>query len=267
MAEYSLKGYVEVKDRIKAFLESEPHKGWYYLTEIVDNARPKGVVNGDGLNDSPLGYVQFKATVYDNNDTPRSTGFAQEIEGLGMVNKTSYLENCETSAIGRALGMLGFGIDKSIATKEEIERAKSAKQPMYEVYENIMITEDDAKKIVSTSIKQLIATLGARKEDFTALYSTKTMGGKASDASLEQLTNLEKALRTANNEDSEWHSIYGKNSRVKDPVPVNQQIVYKSSKVRFALKAYEMATDDDIKLDIVKYYQDGGYDISELIKQ
>lgn len=39
---------------------------------------------------------------------PFSTGFAQERVGVGMVNKTSALENCETSAIGRALANGGF---------------------------------------------------------------------------------------------------------------------------------------------------------------
>jgi hypothetical protein len=263
--DFKLIGYVEVKDRIKAFLESENHQGWYFLTEIIDNARPKGVVNDDGLNDSQLGYIQMKAIVYDKENNPRSTGYAQEVEGIGMVNKTSYLENCETSAIGRALGMLGFGIEKSIASKEEIDRAKSSEQPMFEVYEQMAITEEEAKGLIGTSIKELIAKLGARKEDLANLYDAKTMGGKASNASITQLMNLEKELRTANNETSEWHSIYAQNSRVKDPVPLNQEIVYTSSKIRYALKAYEMAQDDDTRLDIIKYYQDGGYDISKLV--
>ena len=39
------------------------------------------------------------------------------------INKTSYVENCETSAVGRALAMLGIGIDTSIASANEVEDA------------------------------------------------------------------------------------------------------------------------------------------------
>ena len=38
---------------------------------------------------------------------------------LAMPRKLSYLENCETSAVGRALGMLGYGIDGAICSAEE----------------------------------------------------------------------------------------------------------------------------------------------------
>lgn len=51
------------------------------------------------------------------------TGHAQEKESSSYINKTSYIENCETSAIGRALGMAGFGIDTSVASYEEVANA------------------------------------------------------------------------------------------------------------------------------------------------
>lgn len=51
------------------------------------------------------------------------TGTAYEKEGSTFINKTSYIENCETSAVGRALGMAGFGIDTSIASAEEVQNA------------------------------------------------------------------------------------------------------------------------------------------------
>ena len=43
--------------------------------------------------------------------------------GSSQINKTSALENCETSAVGRALGMLGIGIDGSIASADEVKNA------------------------------------------------------------------------------------------------------------------------------------------------
>jgi len=51
------------------------------------------------------------------------TGTAYEKENSTFINKTSYIENCETSAVGRALGMAGFGIDTSVASAEEVINA------------------------------------------------------------------------------------------------------------------------------------------------
>ena len=51
------------------------------------------------------------------------TGLAYELVGSSQINKTSALENCETSAVGRALGMLGIGIDGSFASADEVNNA------------------------------------------------------------------------------------------------------------------------------------------------
>ena len=56
------------------------------------------------------------------------TGYAYEMIGSSQINKTSALENCETSAVGRALGMLGIGIDGSIASAEEVQNAVHQQQ-------------------------------------------------------------------------------------------------------------------------------------------
>ena len=65
----------------------------------------------------------FKAIVNDNEGKNLAIGTAYEKEGTSFINKTSYIENCETSAVGRALGMAGFGIDTSIASAEEVANA------------------------------------------------------------------------------------------------------------------------------------------------
>ena len=54
---------------------------------------------------------------------------AYEKEGSTFINKTSYIENCETSAWGRALGNLGIGIDTSIASAEEVQNAVLNQSP------------------------------------------------------------------------------------------------------------------------------------------
>ena len=52
--------------------------------------------------------VVIKATISNNNGNQIGSGMAEEIRGDGHVNKTSALENAETSAIGRALSSLGL---------------------------------------------------------------------------------------------------------------------------------------------------------------
>ena len=100
------KSYVMVNERIKAFREN--FEGWSLTSEIIS------------LED---GIVTMRASVIDENGVLRATGHAQEKETSSFINKTSYIENCETSAWGRALGNLGIGIDESIATYEEVGNA------------------------------------------------------------------------------------------------------------------------------------------------
>ena len=66
----------------------------------------------------------MKATVKDENDVTKATGYAYEKESSSFINKTSFIENCETSAWGRALGNLGIGIDASIASADEVQNAQ-----------------------------------------------------------------------------------------------------------------------------------------------
>ena len=100
------KEYVEVNERVKYFISE--YKGWSIETELLSNAG---------------GVCVFKATIKDDTGRPMATGHAYEKESSSFINKTSYIENCETSAVGRALGFLGIGIDTSIASSEEVANA------------------------------------------------------------------------------------------------------------------------------------------------
>ena len=99
------KDYIEVNQRILAFWELYPNGR--ITTELLAD---------DGKR------CTFKASVYDG-DNLLATGHSFEFQGAGMVNKTSYVENCETSAVGRALGMLGIGVTESIASADEVQAA------------------------------------------------------------------------------------------------------------------------------------------------
>ena len=71
------------------------------------------------------GIYIVKATVIPDITQPECffTGHAKEDESKGQVNGTSALENCETSAIGRALGNAGYGSAESIARANEVMNA------------------------------------------------------------------------------------------------------------------------------------------------
>lgn len=106
------KDYAEVNQRIKAFRMVYPNGS--ITTEIVSLV--------DGI-------VTMKTTIKDNEGNVLSTGYAYEKENSTFINKTSFIENCETSAVGRALGMCGFGIDTSVASAEEVQNAIENQKP------------------------------------------------------------------------------------------------------------------------------------------
>ena len=83
---------------------------------------PQGSIETEMLSNEN-GTCVFKATVKDSEGNILGEGTAYEKEGSSFINKTSYIENCETSSVGRALGMAGFGIDTSIASFEEVANA------------------------------------------------------------------------------------------------------------------------------------------------
>ena len=111
------KNYAEVNQRIKAFRMVYPTGT--IETKLVSNE------NGVCIFKAVVGYLDEN-----QNMIILGTGNAYEKEGSSFINKTSYIENCETSAVGRALGMAGFGIDVSIASAEEVQNAMQQQDEM-----------------------------------------------------------------------------------------------------------------------------------------
>ena len=66
-----------------------------------------------------------KAEIKDSTGRLIASGIAEEFKGSSYINKTSYVENCETSAWGRALGNFGIGLDTSVASANEVLNAVS----------------------------------------------------------------------------------------------------------------------------------------------
>ena len=117
------KQYVEVNERIKFFRQEEQYKNWSLITEftVLDSEQ-----------------CVCKASIADPEHRIISVGHAHEVQGSSNINKTSYVENCETSAIGRALAMLGIGIDTSIASANEVSDAIAKQEEDSAPVENIM---------------------------------------------------------------------------------------------------------------------------------
>jgi hypothetical protein len=150
------KNYAEVNQRIKAF-------------RMV---HPNGAITTDIIN-LENGVVTMKATVYDDELRVIGTGTAQEKETSSFINKTSFIENCETSAVGRALGMCGFGIDTSIASYEEVA--------------NAIENQNKEEKPSKMHIEALIATANRKGVPVEKLYK-KYGVKKIEDISMAQYT-------------------------------------------------------------------------------
>lgn len=136
------KNYVEVNERIKAFWELFP-----------DGRIETNICSAEN------GVCIIKAVVYENrNDAyPRSSGIAYEKEGSTFINQTSYIENCETSAVGRALGNAGIGIDTSVASADEVQNA-------------ILQQDEDKKisKVQESALYELIKNNGVENDHVIA---------------------------------------------------------------------------------------------------
>ena len=101
------KVYLTVARRIKDFRDSERYEGWSITT--------KRKVTTCSL-------VEVRAVIKDESDRVIATGMAEEDRAFGKINKTSALENAETSAVGRALAFLGLG-GSEIASADEVSNA------------------------------------------------------------------------------------------------------------------------------------------------
>lgn len=148
------KEYAEVNQRVKAFRMVCPDGR--IETEMISNEN---------------GICVFKASVIDEAERVLATGTAYEKENSTFINKTSYIENCETSAVGRALGFAGFGIDVAIRSAEEEANA--------EIQQEELKAEDIAnQKIPEVKVKALEARCksdGVAVEKLLELYKVKTL--------------------------------------------------------------------------------------------
>ncbi|MEI3530646.1 MAG: hypothetical protein V8Q75_06295 [Bacilli bacterium] len=141
------KKYAEVNQRIKAFR-------MVYPTGTIETTLVSDI---DGT-------CTFRADIYDG-DKLLATGTARENSKSSFINQTNYIENCETSAVGRALGMCGFGVDASLSSAEEVQNAIVKQEKM----ENGPMTEEQAFIIADLTPEQKETLRNFYKKDVMKL--------------------------------------------------------------------------------------------------
>jgi hypothetical protein len=128
------KEYITVNERLKHFRTEPTFKGWQISEQLVHIDEKEGI---------------FKVTISDTKGVEMASAHSQEYRDSSYINKTSFVENGFTSALGRALGYLGIGIDTSIASANEVQNA-------------VKNQDNDNKKWLTDA--QFNATLKAKKE-------------------------------------------------------------------------------------------------------
>ena len=149
------KEYVPVTERVKEFHRIYPD--YKLLTDIVHFDENS---------------VIMVAKIYDQDGKLIANGHAQEDRNASNINKTSYVENCETSAVGRAIGMLGIGIDASMASADEVANAVDRQEAL----------KQKVNKNCISSLKMLAEEKGS---DFSSILSYYDLD-KVEDMTMEQ---------------------------------------------------------------------------------
>lgn len=149
------KQYKTVVERVNEFRNDDNWKSCSIETEIIKFEDPDCII---------------KATIRNSNGFVFAVGHAHEVRGSTNINKTSHVENCETSAIGRALAALGFAgteyasgdeVGTAVinqAVKEATDKLKSLVQALLQHSDSVMAIK------VGIASKELS---GAAEEWFT----------------------------------------------------------------------------------------------------
>ncbi len=140
MKTINIKGndYITVNERLKHFRTHEMFTNWAVIEEIVKIDDKEGI---------------FKVELLNDHGNIMAIAHSQEYRDSSYINKTSFLENGFTSALGRALGYLGIGIDTSIASADEVTNAVN-NQPQKEEDNRSWLTETQLNKTLSGTKQQ-----------------------------------------------------------------------------------------------------------------
>ena len=162
------KEYAEVHTRVNYFRSSEKYRDWGEDCEVVSQS------------DSS---ILMKATIYNPEGRVVSSGHAYEEKDGSRINQRNHVENCETSAVGRALGFLGIGSDGSIASYEEVTNAidNQKKDEVKETHIVLDIGDDNYSKVLkyidtqkdNKSFEDIIETLQTKYKTINKKVKTE----------------------------------------------------------------------------------------------
>lgn len=130
---FNLDDYETVEERLIKFWKDHPDGQIH--TKLVSSTSSQYIV---------------EASIYRTEADPRpwTTGLAEEtVQGRG-VNATSALENCETSAIGRALANAGYATKGKRASREEMSKVAATQQVKAKVEEVKAKMADTSKEYI-----------------------------------------------------------------------------------------------------------------------
>lgn len=164
------KQYLTVAERVNSFREKNPN--WGIETEIVSN-------------DAEI--IIMKAVIKDESGRVVGTGYAEEQRNSSHINKTSALENGETSAIGRALACIGYGGEQYASANEVseavIDQAKQAVASFFIKHNEKVKEHLSSIECIKATLKQqetsgaAEAWLEIPQEDQKVLWLAPTKGG------------------------------------------------------------------------------------------
>tara|TARA_R110002012_G_scaffold279242_1_gene467186 strand:+ start:2813 stop:3346 length:534 start_codon:yes stop_codon:yes gene_type:complete len=156
------KDYVEVHTRLKYFREVYAE---YTIDSIVLDKTPESIM--------------IKAEIKDTTGRLIASGIAEEYKGSSYINKTSYVENCETSAWGRALGNFGIGLDNSVASADEVVNAisnqKSKPKANTKTKVKLEIGDENWKKVLSYVVANKSLGLPSIVKNLESKYNIKAV--------------------------------------------------------------------------------------------
>ena len=132
--------YKTVALRVQEFRESTIYKGWSILTEIVKIDDEQCVI---------------KTQIISPDSKIIATGHAQEFRKASQINGTSYVENCETSSIGRALACLGIGGSEFASANEVVNAIHQQNNPVKEVVTEAQLTVAKNKLLEGSKVGKL----------------------------------------------------------------------------------------------------------------
>lgn len=182
---FNLDDYIDVQQRITRFWEENPN----------------GAIRTNLASDvADFCTCRYRAEVYKDaaNAYPDATGYAFEIAGSGMANKTSHEENCETSAIGRALANMGYATsNKDRPSKQEMTKAANGAEERPKRAASASKEEAKGNQVNEAAMKRIHAILGENGLEHKHLHAYALAHGhkSSSDMSMDEMKRLADGLK------------------------------------------------------------------------